>query len=464
MPRRSIAHLAAIASCLALASLPAGAATYPLKKSANGRYLVDARNAPFMIVGDSPQALMVNLTEAQAEIFFADREARGFNTLWVNLLCTTSTGGRADASTTDGILPFTATLPASSTYDLTAPNDVYFAHVERIVESAARHGLQLLLDPIETTGFEGTMAENGVDRCRAFGQYLGARYRDFDNILWMSGNDFNDWPSAYVDDAVRAVALGILDNDARHLQTVELNIGGSSSLDDPTWAPVIGLNATYTYDPTYARLLSDYARTPFLPNFMVEANYEYEGLYGPVTTAAVLRKQEYWSMTSGATGQMYGNGYTWPFLPEWPTFVDSPGAGEMRYLIALFAPRAWYDLVPDTAHTVLTAGYGTYATTGAVADNDYATAARTHDGRLIIVYTPVSRPLTVNMAGFAGPVLARWYDPTRGTYKLIPISSSSPPGARTFTPPAKNGAGDEDWVLVIESLQKPSRRPVPAKD
>ena len=46
---------------------------YPLKVSANGRYLVDQNDHPFLITGDSPQALTVNLSEAEADAFFADR-------------------------------------------------------------------------------------------------------------------------------------------------------------------------------------------------------------------------------------------------------------------------------------------------------------------------------------------------------------------------------------------------------
>src|SRR6266478_5413482 len=40
---------------------------YPLKRSANGRYLVDQTNAPVLLMGDSPQALMVNLSEEEAD-------------------------------------------------------------------------------------------------------------------------------------------------------------------------------------------------------------------------------------------------------------------------------------------------------------------------------------------------------------------------------------------------------------
>jgi hypothetical protein len=64
-----------------------------------GRYLVDQNGTPFLIAGESPQALMVNLSEEDAELFFANRRSHGFNTVWINLLCRPGTGGRADGST-----------------------------------------------------------------------------------------------------------------------------------------------------------------------------------------------------------------------------------------------------------------------------------------------------------------------------------------------------------------------------
>src|SRR5258705_1402472 len=86
---------------LVFSTLAAEPPAYPLKKSGNGRYLVDQKDAPVLVMGDSPQALMVNLSEEEATMFFADRAAFGLNTVWINLLCATYTGGRADASTFD---------------------------------------------------------------------------------------------------------------------------------------------------------------------------------------------------------------------------------------------------------------------------------------------------------------------------------------------------------------------------
>ena len=102
-----LAALAASPAARPAADKPAPpAAAFPLKVAEGGRYLVDRNGTPFLIAGESPQALMVNLSEEDAEAFFANRQSHGFNAVWINLLCRKGTGGRADGSTYDGLLPF----------------------------------------------------------------------------------------------------------------------------------------------------------------------------------------------------------------------------------------------------------------------------------------------------------------------------------------------------------------------
>jgi hypothetical protein len=433
-----------------------------LKKSANGRYLVDQNNVPFLIAGDSPQSLTVNVSTNDADMYLANRQLRGFNALWVNLLCNDGTAGRADGSTYDGILPFNGYLAGHAGdpnyYDLATPNPTFFARCDWMINQAAKYGLVVWLNPIETIGWlrnngsNGVLLNNGTNACRAYGQFLGNRYKDFTNIVWMSGSDFQNWTTPAADAVVRAVALGIKDTDPNHIHTVQLDYPTSGSLNDTNWVPIISLNASYTYYPTYAQVLNDYNRTNFLPVFLVEANYEFEGLFSaPVTTAPILRRQEYWANLSGATGQFYGSYYSWRFASGWQNFLDSPGALQMPHVKALFEPRAWYNLVPDQTHSVLTAGHGTYATTGFVADNDYAVAARTPDGRLVIVYMPTLRTITVDMGKLAAPAVARWYDPSNGSYLSIAGSPFPNTGTRNFTPPGSNHDGDGGWVLVLEA-------------
>jgi chitodextrinase len=422
---------------------------FPLKVSANGRYLVDQHDTPFLITGDSPQALTVNLSEAEADAFFADRQAGGFNLVWVNLLCATYTGGRADGSTYDGIVPFT------TPDDLATPNEAFFTRVDHMLTLAAQHGIVVLLDPAETGSYLSVLLANGVTKARNYGRYLGTRYRNFDNIVWMHGNDFQSWENAGDDAVVQAVARGIHDTDDRHIHTVELDYSVSGSLDDASWAPLIELNASYTYYPTYAQVLDDYNRPNALPTFMVEANYEYEHNAADLGTPEILRRQAYWSLLSGAAGQLYGNRYTWPFVDGWQSHLDTPGSAQMAHVKFLFEARPWWNLIPDQSHTVVTAGYGDYANGGALIDNDYLTAARTPDGGLVMAYMPTIRTVTVDMTKLATAANATWYDPSHGAFTAIAGSPLANTGSRNFTPPGNNADGDGDWVLVLEAGSLP---------
>ena len=240
---------------------------YPLKKSANGRYLVDSKGAPFLVAGDAPQALMVKLSEADADLYFSNRVSHGFNALWINLLCRPGTGGRKDGTTFDGILPFTATD------DLSKPNEAYFARCDRMMSLAQKYGLLVILDPAETIDHLKILVTNGPEKCRTFGRYLGERYKRFPNMIWMSGNDFQTWREPKSDEAALAVAKGIRDADPDHLQTVELNYEVSGSLDDPNWEPLISISCAYTYYPTYAQVTKEYNRSNFLPVVMIESDY-----------------------------------------------------------------------------------------------------------------------------------------------------------------------------------------------
>ena len=452
--------------------LTAKGPAFPLKTSVNKRYLIDKNEKPFLIVGDAPQNLIGNLSPAEADAYMANRQRYGINTLWVNLLCIYSDGCNKDATTFDGVAPFTVAG------DLSTPNPAYFQRVNEMLNIAAAHGMLVLLDPIETISWLGTLRANGVAKAYAYGQYLGSRYKNVPNIIWLHGNDFQSWSDSTDDPLVQAVALGIKSADTNHPHTVELNYYTSGSLDDASWAPLIELDAAYTYFPTYAQVLTEYNRSDFKPVFMIEGFYEFENVpVGPSSTSN-LRRQEYWSMLSGACGHVYGSGYTWRLNKGWEDKLDTPGAIQLSYMKALFLPRRWYDLIPDQSHTLVTAGYdgfsgfiGKYTAyfeqgTGLISrvarrilrtsglttiqSNSYLTAARTSDGTLAIAYIPSTRTIMVDMARMTGGALARWYDPTNGTF----VNASDTPlpnsGERRFEPPGKNSEGDGDWVFVLE--------------
>jgi subtilisin-like proprotein convertase family protein len=430
-----------------LLSGPIVAATYPIKvSSSNPRLLVDQSNIPFLLIADAPHSLIVNLNDADAALYLADRGTNGFNSLWVELLCDSYTFGPSDGSMLDGTTPFTGAL-AGGDWDLTTPNEDYFTHVDKIIRMAGTNGLQILLTPLETGGLTDTALANGTDRCRQFGQYLGNRYKDFDNIIWQNGNDFQTWSTPTNDAVVSAIALGIQDRDTNHIHTVQLNFPVSASLDDTNWWPIISLDSAYTYYPTYDEVLTEYQRTNRIPVWMIETHYEFEGIQGELGTPAVLRRQTYWTLTSGAIGYGYGSGYTDSFMNGWNTAgnLDTVGVRELNYATALFRSREWYNFVPDPNHTILTAGYGTYYTGGYVSDDDYATCTREARGHTVIVYAPTQRAMTIDMTKISGAsAQAWWFNPQTGV--ATNFASYATTGTQDFTPPNTN-----DWVLVLDA-------------
>jgi Putative collagen-binding domain of a collagenase len=72
--------------------------------------------------------------------------------------------------------------------------------------------------------------------------------------------------------------------------------------------------------------------------------------------------------------------------------------------------------VPDQAHKLVTAGYGTFAPDRNVGSSTYVTTAATPDGRLAISYLPAGGTIVVDMTRLAGRVRARWFDPANGRY------------------------------------------------
>lgn len=170
-------------------------------------------------------------------------------------------------------------------------------------------------------------------------------------------------------------------------------------------------------------------------------------------------------MLSGGTGQFYGNRYTWSLTPGWDSYLDTLGVKQMEIWKDFFTSLPWQDLVPDQQHTTLTAGYGTFGSievhfdkegldssyTLRVSQSDYATAARTPDGSLVVIYMPTSRTVTVDMSRMRGVTKAEWFDPTNGEHK--PISGGPFPNSdlHEFTPPNQNHARESDWVLLLSS-------------
>jgi hypothetical protein len=444
--RRSgqIAVVAACVMCILLATpsgkgQSTGAAT-PLSVSSNGRYLVDQNHAPNLLQGDAAWSLIVAADDQEVEQYLRNRKDKGFNAAMMELI--EHRYAKKPPLNAAGDAPFLT--PG----DFTTPNEKYFAHADWVIRKAGEYGIQVLLFPIYL-GYLGT-DEGWIEelkklppaKCLEYGQFLGKRYKDFDNIIWVMGGDRNPHD---VLEKVDLIALGIREFDKRHSFTAHANSEPSTpeQFGSGGW---LEINSSYSCERVHERLSSDYNHQPVLPTFLIESCYEGEHN----SSEAQIRRQAYWAVLCGGFGHVFGNNPLWhfdapglyPIGGTWQNAMDLPGSVDMMYWGRLFRSRRWFDLVPDEKHEVLTAGVGEFL------GDDYLAAGRTPDGSTVIAYMPTRRTITVDLSKVSGTQAAAWwYDPRTG--KATSAGTFPTGGAQTFTPSTEG-----DWVLVLDDASR----------
>ncbi|HET6148607.1 MAG TPA: DUF4038 domain-containing protein, partial [Polyangia bacterium] len=377
-----------------------GAPVYPLKVVAAKRYVVDQNGQPFLFVGDSPWSLIAAPTLADAKVYLDDRAARGFNTVLVSLVeHMYAPMAPRDAN---GDLPFTGTVGGQP--DFATPNELYWAHVDAVLAAAGARGIQVLAFPAYlgyqggSEGWYAALVANGTSRLTTYGTFLGNRYKNVPNLIWVAGGDYSP-PDRTL---TRAIHNAIRAVDANHLHSAHCapEASATSVWGGESW---LDINTVYTYNPVYQPMQSSWEQSGWKPTFLIESTYEGEHGISPPG----VRIQAYQAVLSGAgVGQLFGNLPIWNFGSGWKMALASTGSRDMGRLAAFFSGRAWHLLSPDFSQTFLTAG----ASSGAAA----ASAALSSDSRLGIVYTPAVRDLTIALSRMSGPVTARWFDPTNG--------------------------------------------------
>jgi hypothetical protein len=397
-----------------------------LRVGADRRHLVDAGGEPVLIHGDTAWSLITALTEHEIDSYLRDRHEKGFNAIIVNLIEHKFNGPATRAGET----------PFAQPTDWTTPNERYFAFADNVLRRAGELGIRVFLAPIylgyagSDEGWYEEVLANGVERCHAYGRFLGERYGGLEHIVWLMGGDRNPGPTLpHVD----AVARGIKESGSRQLFSAHC-APERSAVEEYGTGGWLDLNTTYTYQLVHPRLRTDYRREPPMPFVLIESTYEGEHN----ASALQIRRQAYWAILSGAAGQFIGNRPIWLFDPGWREAMDGRASRDMVHLRDLFAPLPWHTLVPDWEHHVVTGGLGEFH------GLDYVTAARAADGSLVVAYLPSRRPVTVDLSALAGGrAEVRWHNPRTG--EETPIGTINAEGNCAFEPPDEG-----DWVLLLD--------------
>ena len=427
-----------------LGQCAAAGPAFPLRPSPDGRYLVDAKGAPFFYHADTAWQLPKKATLAVAEEYFDRRVKDGFTAIQLH----TVSKEVAPVGNFNGDEPF---VPLE---DILKPNESYWRHLDAVLEVAEKRGLFVSIAALWIRwggqDKEGWRYQLTDDNAKAYGRFLGQRYAARKNILWILGGDANPGERQK---AISLLAQGLKETAPHHLVTVH-NAPEHSSAAFFAGESWLDINAAYTYRETYRQVLSEWLR-PYpnqrpRPIFLIESGYEKESNDQRPGDPFRVRRQAYGAILSGALmGHAYGHRELWKFSGQWRQSLDDTGSKQMRQVRELFTTRAWWKLEPDQDHRLVVAGRGK------AGEVDYVTAAVAQDGSFAILYLPQARPITVDLArlsrGADHEVRTAWFDPTTGESRRVEGSPFPPRTNREFIPPDKNAVGDNDWVVILES-------------
>jgi hypothetical protein len=427
-----------------------------LKVSPNGHFLSQEDGKPFFWLGDTAWELFHRLKMEEISNYFENRKQKGFNVIQTVLIAEFDGLRKPNQY---GEVPLENMNPAT-------PNDNYFQLVDTVVKLASSKGLYLGILPtwgdkvskLAGLGPEVFTPENAY----TYGLWLGKRYKDDSNIIWILGGDrpamkeSSDWRPIW-----RAMANGILDgNNHKALITFHPwmgNISSSQYLHTEKWLDFNMIQSGHSeHDfPIWDLVQRDWNLKPTKPTLDAEPNYEDHPVNWDPKNGYFrdydVRKQAYRSVFAGACGITYGHHSVWQFYSNredkllnadrfWTEAIDRPGAFQVGYLKKLMESRPQSDRIAD--QSLIVKGQGE--------KGEYSCAFRDSICGYIMVYIPVGKTITVNTSIISSKKISVWWFNPR-TAEIINKGKIANKASIEFTTPTVGV--ENDWVLVIDNAK-----------
>ncbi|AGA57434.1 hypothetical protein Theco_1268 [Thermobacillus composti KWC4] len=304
-----------------------------------GRHLALEDGRPFFWLGDTAWELFHRLTIEDAEHYLRTRSGQQFTVIQAVVLAEFEGVTTANAY---GRLPLKTGangLPDPGQPDTDGPNS-YWDHVDAIIRLAESLDLYIALLPTWGDKFNKAWGKGPEiftpDNAWRYGRWLGERYRDAPNIVWVLGGD-----------------------------------SSSRQLHDEPWLDFNMIQSGHgeAIISSDARVLVDYGREPVKPVLDAEPCYEDHPIGFKAANgyfdAADVRKAAYYALLSGACGHTYGHHSVWAMadgpmagagshgnpgnyiVMSWRDALRRPGAEQMRWLRAFGERYAPAGFTPD---------------------------------------------------------------------------------------------------------------------
>ena len=403
--------------------------------AASGRYLEHSDGTPFLYLADTNWELIHRLSFEEATVLVETRARQGFNALQVVALA------ELDGLRTPnyyGDYPLTNEDP-------TRPDETggYWRYLDQIFELAEANGLYIALlpswgDKVSRDWGEGPVVF-GEASARTYGEWIGRRFRDRPNLIWVNGGDRD--PGGY-EEIWTEMAEGIRSQDRDHLMTFHPQ-GEQSSAMNFHQAPWLDFHMLQTghgsqsLDHVYRMMTAAIDREPRKPVVDGEPRYENHPIgfnaRNGYFDAGDVRQAIYIGLFLGGSGFTYGCHAVWQFASErfqpinnpisgWQNSLELPGANQVARIREIMFEIGFPNVSPERFLVADNQPYCSLTTLDSV-------AIYNHDGGTIRTLKPYEK--------------GEWLDTRQSATELATSATG-----RDWTPPA-SGARVNDWVLRL---------------
>jgi hypothetical protein len=463
-----------------------------LEVSKNGHTIQHSDGTPFLWIGDTGWGMIQQLTREEIDQYLDNRQKLGFTVIQTVAFWYPHGGGMKsgpdNAANAYGFRPFKGDEDSPNTSkplivaggSPDSPND-YWDHADYTIQAVKKRNMYLALLPCWGRAYIAPQMgdshqEFNVDEARTYGNFLGNRYKNEPNIIWVLGGDtkayikdydknkkFQDWDRR---DIFRAMAEGIAQgvtgqkpawNEA-HSAWKQLFMtyhpdgdatdNSSKWFHSDAWLTANGVEIWEEVDKVYPVMRSEYLLDkPVKPSLFLEGSYEF-GSYrhecGWVTPVKV-RRQVYHTFFAGGAGHTYGAGPIWAMRGTtgdyncgytWKQALDFPAGVQFAVIAKAFLEKYhWFQWMPDESIIEGSAGE----------KESLKVAVSSESSQFSLVYFSNNSSARIKNT-LNKEVAAHWFDPRTGQEE--PSVSFKQNEVREMNPPERW----EDAILVLQPM------------
>jgi len=430
-----------------LQGLSAVAQIQKLKIADNNRFIVKEDDTPFIWIGET-NWFFAQLPPSTIDHILDKRSSQGFTVMLVSC--------RNNLYNGQGL------------GDINNMNEAWWSYLDEYVEKCERRNLYVGI----TLGWWGIAMNNSEQYLYNYGKWVGQRYKDKNNIIWLTLGEAGSYKrnNEIADSRLDALVKGIREGDTGNkLLTIHADYKRGTSLTNdsdlcdfnnwqtsqwccPTDLPKNDSRKWTVWEAIefdYNKLYNGIPK----PTLDLEAWYENNKDFCGASPFNI-RRRAYYTIFAGAFGHNYGAGGIWDGLKS-EKFCSSSaqdalyyhGAQEMGYLSSFLhaLDSDFLKFRPDQS-IILDGNSRNYDT--------HIQATSACDNSFLLVYSASDSPYIIDLKKLNGrSYSAIWYSPRTNKFQSINNSTRyRGKKSQKFDPPGDLGPGN-DWVLIVGNNQ-----------